>query len=247
MDPELRLDAEIDGVLVDLSDGSAPVIDLRAAGPVLDVIRPSGLLAAPRWQLVAKRASDILGAVVASVLTFPLLVVVALAIRLSSRGPVLYPHERIGRDGRPFRMYKLRSMYADAHEQRHEHGGSNMHGGPIFKIRDDPRITKVGRVIRRLSIDELPQLWNVLRGEMSLVGPRPPLREEYEQYGGRELSRLLVKPGITCIWQVRGRSDLDFETWVRMDLQYIDSWMLALDAKLLALTLPAVLSGRGAY
>jgi exopolysaccharide biosynthesis polyprenyl glycosylphosphotransferase len=247
VDPEVRLESHVDDVLVDITDGGSPIIDLRGADAALEIVRPAGLLAAPAWQLTAKRAIDILGALVAAVLTLPLLLVVAIAIKATSRGPVLYAQERVGRNGETFRMYKLRSMCVDAHERKHEHGGRNMHGGPIFKIRDDPRVTRVGRVLRRLSIDELPQLWNVLRGEMSLVGPRPPLPEEYEQYGPRERRRLLVKPGITCIWQVRGRSDLDFETWVRMDLEYIETWSLALDAKLLTLTLPAVLSGRGAY
>ena len=122
-----------------------------------------------------------------------------------------------------------------------------MHDGPIFKIRDDPRVTSVGRVIRRLSIDELPQLFNVLKGDMSLVGPRPPLTEECSHYTARERQRLLVKPGVTCIWQVSGRSDLDFQTWVDMDLEYIQTWTLRLDLVLLLKTIPAVLSGRGAY
>ena len=144
-------------------------------------------------------------------------------------------------------MFKFRSMKVEAHEDRDEILHLNELEGPVFKIRDDPRVTRVGRAIRKLSIDELPQLLNVLAGDMSLVGPRPPLPEEYETYGPRERQRLAVKPGITCIWQVSGRSDLDFETWVDMDLEYIEGWTIRQDLKLLVLTIPAVLSGRGAY
>jgi lipopolysaccharide/colanic/teichoic acid biosynthesis glycosyltransferase len=145
-------------------------------------------------------------------------------------------------------MLKFRSMVHGAHDTRSTHHHLNIHdSGPVFKIRDDPRVTRVGRFLRRCSIDELPQLWNVLRGDMSLVGPRPPLPEEFLHYGPRERRRLDVKPGITCIWQVSGRSDLDFETWVDMDLTYIESWSLGLDVRLLARTVIAVVSGRGAY
>jgi lipopolysaccharide/colanic/teichoic acid biosynthesis glycosyltransferase len=170
-----------------------------------------------------------------------------LLIRISSRGPVFYVQERVGRDGGPFRMLKFRSMYRDSHERRNEHAELNIHEGPIFKIRDDPRITPVGRAIRRLSIDELPQFFNVLMGNMSLVGPRPALPEEFLDYSERERARLLVKPGVTCIWQVSGRSDVDFDTGIDMDLEYIEEWSLRLDLKLLARTVPAVISGRGAY
>ena len=144
-------------------------------------------------------------------------------------------------------MVKFRSMYRNAHDRRQEHLGQNMHQGPIFKIRDDPRITPVGRAMRKLSIDELPQFFNVLMGHMSLVGPRPALTEEFLDYTERERERLLVKPGVTCIWQVSGRSDIDFQTWIDMDLEYIETWSLLLDLKLLMRTVPAVVTGRGAY
>jgi exopolysaccharide biosynthesis polyprenyl glycosylphosphotransferase len=234
--------------------GGEAVVDLRS-GPIVDLrliegqeaAERRGLLAASRWQRIAKRWIDVFGSFFLMVLLSPVLLATAIAIKLTSRGPVLYAHERIGRDGEPFRMFKFRSMRLGAHDDRGGVLHLNEAGGPVFKIKDDPRITRVGRVIRKLSIDELPQLLNVLRGDMSLVGPRPPLPEESESYGPRERQRLAVTPGITCIWQVSGRSDIDFETWVDMDLEYIETWTLRADLKLLLLTIPAVISGRGAY
>ena len=204
-------------------------------------------MGAARWRLALKRVVDLVVSGLAIIVLAPFLAAVALLVKLTSRGPVFFVQQRVGRGGEPFRMIKFRSMYVDAHDHRDEHLVDNIHDGPIFKIREDPRVTGVGRVIRRLSIDELPQLFNVLKGNMSLVGPRPPLPEELLTYTEREMERLLVKPGITCIWQVSGRSDLDFQTWVDMDLEYIDTWSLRLDVKLLAKTLPAVITGRGAY
>ena len=245
MDPELQLDRQTLDVIVDLS-GSDTVIDLRERRP--DVPAIEGLLAAHPWQLALKRAIDLVGSVVGLLVLSPLLLVAAIAVKASSPGPVFYVSERVGRDGRPFRMMKFRSMAHGAHDSRATHHHLNIHdSGPVFKIRDDPRVTSVGRFMRRCSLDELPQLWNVLRGHMSLVGPRPPLPEEFALYGPREQRRLEVKPGITCIWQVSGRSDLDFDTWVDMDLAYIDTWSLRLDARLLGRTVAAVLTGRGAY
>lgn len=206
-----------------------------------------GLLSASRWQLVTKRAIDVIASAVLLILLLPLLLLTAAAVRLTSRGSALYVQERIGRGGRPFSMYKFRSMHVTAHERRGDVEHLNEARGPVFKIRRDPRVTAIGLVIRRLSIDELPQLINVLLGQMSLVGPRPPLPEEFRVYDARELERLRVLPGLTCIWQVSGRSDLYFDTWVEMDLEYIRSWSLRQDLKLLLLTLPAVVSGRGAY
>jgi exopolysaccharide biosynthesis polyprenyl glycosylphosphotransferase len=221
----------------------APVAPLAPVAPVLQ----GGLLAASRSELAIKRAIDIFVSVLALLLLTPLLLVVAAAVGLTSAGPIFYIQQRVGRDGTPIRMFKFRSMYDHAHDHREEHVERNMHNGPIFKIRDDPRITPVGRIIRRFSIDELPQLFNVLIGQMSLVGPRPPLPEEFVYYGPRERLRLLAKPGVTCIWQVSGRSNLDFDTWMNMDLEYIQNWSLWLDLKLLGKTVPAVLTGRGAY
>jgi len=210
-------------------------------------LRREGLLAARSWQLVVKRAMDIVGSLLALAVFAPFWLMIAIAVFATSPGPVLYRQRRIGRDGRSFTMYKFRSMHDGAHEDRDNHSQMNEGTGPIFKIRRDPRVTPVGRVLRRTSLDEFPQFVNVLLGQMSMVGPRPPLPEEYVEYGERERGRLLVKPGITCSWQVNGRSDLDFETWVELDLDYIRTWTLRRDLALLLRTVPAVLLGRGAY
>ena len=242
----MRLDPQALDIVVDLTQGDA-VIDLRERRRHA-VPSVSGLLAAHRWQLACKRTVDIVGSGLGLLLLLPLLLAVTLAVKVSSPGPIFYVSERVGRGGRPIRMLKFRSMFHGAHGARDHHGHLNIHdSGPVFKIRDDPRVTRVGRLLRRFSIDELPQLWNVLRGDMSLVGPRPPLPEEFLHYGPREQRRLEVKPGITCIWQVSGRSDIDFETWIDMDIAYIDTWSLRLDARLLGRTVAAVLTGRGAY
>ncbi|MGH8895898.1 MAG: sugar transferase [Egibacteraceae bacterium] len=206
-----------------------------------------GLLDAPRAALLAKRAIDVVLSLLALVALAPVLTAAVVAVLLSSPGPVLFVQERVGRGGKPFKMLKIRSMYADAERQRERYEALNECDGPVFKLRNDPRITPVGRILRKFSIDELPQLANVLRGEMSLVGPRPPLPSELITYTEYERRRLLVTPGITCIWQVSGRSNIDFSSWVELDLAYIRSWSLWLDLVLLARTIPAVLSGRGAY
>ena len=246
MDPEVRLDPQALDVVVDLSSADA-VIDLRERKLALVRAR-RGLVAAHPWQMACKRVIDIVGSLLGLILLSPLLLTAAVAVKASSPGPVLYLSERVGRGGRPFRMVKFRSMIHGAHGARGHHGHLNIHDtGPVFKIRDDPRVTRAGRLLRRWSIDELPQLWNVLRGDMSVVGPRPPLPEEFLHYGPREQRRLEVKPGVTCIWQVSGRSDVDFETWVDMDIAYIETWSLRLDARLLMRTVAAVLTGRGAY
>jgi lipopolysaccharide/colanic/teichoic acid biosynthesis glycosyltransferase len=218
-----------------------------AVGAALETPRPKGLLAATPLELAMKRAMDLFLGLLGTLILLPLLLGTALAVAITSRGSILYVHERIGRDGRPFRMYKFRSMYRNAHQIKERYMAMNEVNGPVFKCRRDPRMTPVGRLIRKLSVDELPQLINVLRGEMSLVGPRPPLPEEYLAYGPRELPRLQVLPGMTGIWQVSGRSDLDFETWVALDLHYIATWSLWQDVKLLAQTVPAVITARGAY
>ena len=218
------------------------------AFPQLHVVEePRGLLAARRWQLVVKRILDVVGGAVLLVILSPILVIAGLAVALTSRGPVLFVHDRVGKAGRVFRLLKFRTMNHGAHDVKAEVAHLNETNGPVFKIRSDPRLTRIGRTLRKTSIDELPQLINVIRGEMSLVGPRPPLPEEVKTYGPREHQRLSVKPGLTCIWQVSGRSDLDFDTWVAMDIEYIESWNLRLDLRLLLDTVPAVVTGRGAY
>ena len=194
-----------------------------------------------------KRAFDIVGAFAGLALAAPLMAVVALAIKLTSRGPVLFSQVRCGRAGRLFRLYKFRSMTEEAEEVRASLANANEVSGPVFKIRGDPRITPIGRFIRKYSIDELPQLLNVLQGDMALVGPRPPIPTEVEHYEPWQLRRLEAKPGLTCIWQVSGRSDIGFEDWVRMDIEYIDTMSFWLDLKLLLRTVPAVITGRGAY
>jgi lipopolysaccharide/colanic/teichoic acid biosynthesis glycosyltransferase len=175
------------------------------------------------------------------------MVLIAVLTKTTSRGPGLYRSKRVGRDGEEFTLYKFRSMYDGAADERTSLAKHNEQSGPVFKMRDDPRITPLGRLLRKVSADELPQLVNVLSGKMSLVGPRPALPEEVAQYGIRASQRLAVKPGITCIWQVSGRSTIDFDTWIEMDVEYIRSWTLFRDISLLIRTVPAVLSGRGAY
>jgi len=195
-----------------------------------------------------KRAMDIVVSIIALVLLSPLFVVLALIIRLEDGGPALFWQTRIGLWGREFRFPKFRSMVTDAEQRKLKLFAENQHGtGITFKMKRDPRITWIGGIIRKLSIDELPQLWCVLRGEMSLVGPRPPVPNEVARYALSDRRRLDVKPGLTCIWQVSGRSELPFEQQVRLDAQYIDSHSLLLDIALLLKTIPAILSGRGAY
>jgi exopolysaccharide biosynthesis polyprenyl glycosylphosphotransferase len=199
-----------------------------------------------RAQARIKRAIDAVGAPLLIVLTAPVLAAAAIAIRLTSRGPILFRQQRCGLYGRRFTMIKLRTMYADSEECRSELEHLNELDGPVFKIRNDPRITPVGRFLRRYSLDEIPQLWNVWRGDMSLVGPRPPIPGEVDQYHMLQRRRLSMRPGLTCLWQVAGRNQIGFEDWVRLDLEYIDNWSLALDCQILLRTLPAVLRGTGA-
>jgi exopolysaccharide biosynthesis polyprenyl glycosylphosphotransferase len=197
--------------------------------------------------LAAKRALDVLLAAVMLVLLAPVLVVTALAIKLSSPGSVLFQQERIGLNGRIFTLYKFRTMIEDAHRKRAEVSHLNEMAGPVFKMKADPRVTLVGRFLRKFSLDELPQLWNVLKGDMSLVGPRPPIPEEVSLYERWQKRRLSMRPGLTCLWQISGRNDVDFDRWMKLDLQYIDNWSPSLDFKILLRTIPVVLSGRGAW
>ncbi|PSL04714.1 exopolysaccharide biosynthesis polyprenyl glycosylphosphotransferase [Haloactinopolyspora alba] len=201
--------------------------------------------AGARW--VAKSVVDRTLAAVGLALLFPLFAAVALAVRASGPGPVLYRQVRVGREGLLFTMLKFRTMHTDADRRRDELLASADGAGPMFKMRDDPRITRVGRVLRKYSLDELPQLVNVLRGEMSLVGPRPPLPEEVAEYTTVERRRLRAIPGMTGLWQVSGRSNLTWDETVRLDLRYVDNWSLGEDARLLGRTAGAVLKGTGAY
>jgi exopolysaccharide biosynthesis polyprenyl glycosylphosphotransferase len=211
--------------------------------PLLHIDKPQ-YQGAKRFQ---KRAFDTCFALAAIVGTLPILVVSALLIKLTSRGPVFYSSERIGMDGVPFSMLKFRTMVQDADKQLETLVGENESDGLLFKMREDPRITRVGRVLRRFSIDELPQFVNVLRQEMSVVGPRPPLRREVEAYDNDVQRRLLVKPGVTGLWQVSGRSDLCWEKSVRLDLSYVDNWSMLGDILIIAKTLRAVVDHKGAY
>ena len=197
---------------------------------------------------VVKRLIDIAGAGFLLIILSPILTAIALLIRIDSPGFVLFKQTRIGKWGKPFQIYKFRSMYIDAEARKAALAATNeMAGGVTFKMKHDPRITRVGRYIRRASIDELPQLWNVLKGDMSLVGPRPPVPGEVSEYTLSDRRRLEAKPGITCIWQVSGRSDIPFAQQVELDSAYIESQSVWMDIKLLLKTIPAVLLGRGAY
>jgi exopolysaccharide biosynthesis polyprenyl glycosylphosphotransferase len=195
-----------------------------------------------------KSLSDRLAAASALILFFPLFVAIAAAVKLGDRGPVFFRQVRVGQNGHPFQILKFRTMVTDAEklrallEERNECGD-----GVLFKIKDDPRTTKVGALLRRWSLDELPQIFNVLLGQMSVVGPRPALPEEVARYGGYDWRRLAVRPGMTGLWQVSGRSDLSWEEGIRLDLRYVENWSLALDLQILWKTWPAVICGKGAY
>lgn len=195
-----------------------------------------------------KRLMDGVLAGIGLLLLMPFFVVLAILIKLESPGPVLFTQTRIGLCGSKFPCWKFRSMYMDAEKRKQSLMAENeMHGGTTFKIKNDPRITKIGRFIRKASIDELPQLWNVVVGQMSLVGPRPPIPQEVRKYSAYDKQRLIVKPGITCIWQVSGRSDIPFKDQVRLDVEYIRKRSLWMDVVLLLRTIPAVLLAKGAY
>jgi exopolysaccharide biosynthesis polyprenyl glycosylphosphotransferase len=197
--------------------------------------------------LLVKRLLDVVVSGTALVLLSPVLLLVALAIKLTSDGPILFSQQRFGLNRRLFRMYKFRTMIVNAEAQQSSLESQNEASGPVFKIRYDPRITKVGRFLRRTSLDELPQLVNVFRGDMSLVGPRPLPVRDVSRFGEAWLMRRFsVRPGLTCLWQVNGRSNTNFDQWIALDLKYIDTWSLKLDFLILVKTVPAVLRGTGA-
>jgi exopolysaccharide biosynthesis polyprenyl glycosylphosphotransferase len=246
-----KLSYELEGTGVDLLvapaltnvTGTRVTIRPMAGLPLMHLEEPE--LTGAR-QLV-KTVFDLAVASMLLVLLAPLLLALCLVIRLTSSGPAIFKQERVGRAGTTFRLWKFRSMYADAEQRLADLQHLNEHDGVLFKVRNDPRITPIGRFIRKYSLDELPQLVNVLRGEMSIVGPRPPLPSEVTRYEGHAHRRLLVKPGITGLWQVSGRSDLSWDDTVRLDLQYVENWSLGLDLSVLARTVTAVLRGSGAY
>jgi exopolysaccharide biosynthesis polyprenyl glycosylphosphotransferase len=199
------------------------------------------------YRLAVKRVIDVVAALVGLIVLAPVMLVTAIAIKLTSPGPILFKQERHGLNKRSFTMLKFRTMVADAAELQKDLERFNQVDGPVFKLFDDPRVTPVGRILRKTSIDELPQLFNVLKGEMSLVGPRPlPLRDVQRFTRASDMRRFSVRPGLTCLWQISGRSQLQFSEWVRLDLRYIDGWSLTEDVRILAKTIPAVLRGTGA-
>lgn len=224
-------------------------MDDRPSGRILLEITNSGAKSRElsRRYLIVKRAMDVAICSVGLLLLSPFLLLLALIIKMDSRGPVLFRQLRMGRQQKPFYCLKFRSMTVDAEQRRTEIAHLNEVDGPVFKIKNDPRVTRVGRIIRKLSLDEFPQLINVLRGEMTLVGPRPALPTEVDNYEPWMLRRLDVTPGITCIWQISGRNNISFEQWMRMDLEYIDTCSVWKDISILIRTFPAVVFGRGAY
>jgi len=207
------------------------------------------LSTAPESELLLflKRTVDVVVAAMSLVLLFPLLLAIAAVIRITSPGEVLFRQTRCGLGGRRFTLYKFRSMVNNAEQLRAELHQLNELDGPAFKISDDPRITPIGRILRRFSLDELPQFWNILRGDMSFVGPRPAIPGEVEKYEPWQRRRLRMRPGLTCIWVLEGRSHVDFHRWIQLDLAYIDNWSLWLDCKIFFRTIPIVISGKGAY
>ncbi|MBI3934104.1 MAG: sugar transferase [Acidobacteria bacterium] len=198
------------------------------------------------YLLFLKRAFDFMFSAVLLTIGAPLLLLIAVFLKLTSPGPVIYRQMRCGLNGRKFWLYKFRSMYLDAEQDQQLLSHMNEMDGPVFKISRDPRVTSMGRFLRKTSLDELPQLFNILKGEMSFVGPRPPLPEEVTLYERWQRRRLRMKPGLTCLWALEGRSELTFARWMKLDMDYIDHWSLALDFKILLRTIPRVLSGRGA-
>jgi exopolysaccharide biosynthesis polyprenyl glycosylphosphotransferase len=232
-------------IVPDLFQMSLSMVDMQNVAGI-PMLTPSDTQLSP-WARLFKRGIDVLGSALGLLIMSPLLAVVALAIRLDSPGPVIFSQPRVGRDGRLFEVFKFRTMVKDADQIKDQMRHLNEAQGPMFKIRDDPRITRVGRFLRRTSLDELPQFWNTLRGDMSLVGPRPALPEEVAGYADWHRKRLSTAPGITGLWQISGRSDLTFEEMVLLDIYYIENWSPLLDLSILLRTVPRVIAGSGAY
>lgn len=245
---DLLLLCDDEGVRTRLDIGFFPHVHSRVS---LESLGPSQLLTfagAPHddFRLTVKRATDFLSALAAVILASPLLLAIALAIRLGSRGPVIFSQQRCGLNGRRFKLYKFRTMVVNAEQLKDSVAHLNVKK-TAFKIPNDPRVTVVGRWLRKFSLDELPQLFNVLRGEMAIVGPRPPVPSEVAEYERWQRRRLRMRPGLTCLWILAGRDALDFEEWMRLDLAYIDTWSLRLDWMIMLRTVPYVLSGKGAH
>ncbi len=239
---------EEQGIVVRLT---ADFFDLKIARSFIDNFNKIPILtlhSTPIDQipLLTKRLIDIIFSASILILISPLLLIISLLIKLDSKGPIIFTQERVGLNKRRFKLLKFRTMVVNAEELKSTIEKNNEATGPVFKIKNDPRLTGLGKWLRKASIDELPQLFNVLRGEMSLVGPRPPIMSEVNQYEWKNRRRLSMKPGITCLWQVSGRSDIPFERWMELDMEYIDNWSLMLDFKLMIKTIPAVLKGTGA-
>ena len=233
-------DADLDQLVHELAS--------RSRGNARRSLRLKAWKATVRFSYAAKRASDIVGSLVGMILLSPVFAGIAIAVKLSSPGPVIFSQTRVGRYGRHFKFYKFRSMRQDAEAQKAALMARNeSRDGVIFKMKDDPRITKVGRFLRRTSLDELPQLWNVFIGDMSLVGPRPPVPSEVAEYTLEDRKRLDVIPGITCLWQIKGRSEIPFNEQVRLDKEYILAPSIWKDLVILLKTIPAILGGKGAY
>jgi len=232
-------------IMPDLFDFITSKVYINRIGtvPVLEIIEePLSPMA-----LKIKRTFDFTLSLLGLIILSPLFLLIAVLIKLESEGPIIFKQKRVGKNGKVFDFYKFRSMYKDAEKRQKELEKFNITGGPTFKIPDDPRITKVGKLLRKFSLDELPQLYNVLKGDMSLVGPRPPIPSEVEKYEPWHMQRLSVTPGISGLWQVSGRSKLSFDQMVRLDIYYIENWSLWLDIKILLKTIPIVLFGSGAY
>ena len=232
-------------VVPDLFQMSLSMVKIRDLAGI-PMLTPNEAMLSP-WARLWKRGADVIGSALGLIVLSPLLLLIAIAIRLDSRGPVIFTQPRVGRDGRLFRVYKFRTMVQHADQIKDDLRHLNEAQGPMFKIRKDPRITRVGRFLRRASLDELPQFWNTLRGDMSLVGPRPALPDEVAQYADWHRKRLATAPGITGLWQVSGRSDLPFDEMVLLDIYYIENWSPLLDVSILLRTVPQLFAGSGAY
>jgi exopolysaccharide biosynthesis polyprenyl glycosylphosphotransferase len=245
---DLFLLCEERGITARLAINFFPHVIARTHLEELDGVPLLTFTTTPKNELLLflRRGFDFLGSLILLLILSPVFLLVILAIRLDSAGPIVYRQIRCGLNRRKFVLYKFRSMVQGAEDQKGELAAYNIMDGPVFKMKNDPRVTRVGKFLRKTSLDELPQLINVLRGEMSFVGPRPPIPEEVEKYKGWQRRRLSMKPGITGLWQVSGRNQIDFDQWMKLDLEYIDNWSLWLDFKILLKTIPIVLWGRGA-